>query len=198
MHLRQWLRMILSVITVFAVLGGAPFTPPVNGGSPADKEFDDATPDTPLPPGISERVFIHLPRTYKPNHLGTCVPTTNDAVNTYQLAGWRLPTGGITWYLNPDTVPSSVGVSLAFNALSDAFVTWTAADPQKTFSFGGYTSVTRPRLDFVNAVLWGKIPATAIAITYIRYYTSTGIVADRKSTRLNSSHIQKSRMPSSA
>ena len=35
-------------------------------------------------------------------------------------------------------------------------------------------------------------------VTQMRLQTDPGAVGDRKSTRLNSSHIQKSRMPSSA
>ena len=179
MYVRLRLLLTSSLIAMLAVFPGASLAGlPAQAGPPGDEEFDATTPDTPLPPGISERVFIHLPRTHMPNHLGTCTPTTNDIVNDYGLAGWRLPNGGITWYLNDATVPSSVGASVAADALSQAFGAWTAADPQKVFTFGGYTAVKRPRLDFVNAVMWGNISAGAIAITYIRYYTATGIVAD--------------------
>jgi len=179
MQFRQWLVTISSVITVSALLAGAPFAePPGHRGTATDEEFDDAAPEPPLPPGISQRVFIHLPRTYKPNHLGTCINTINSTVNDYGLTGWRLPTGGVTWKLNPATVPSSVGASTAVSALTDAFTTWTNADSQKVFVYWGSTAVTRPRLDYVNAVLWGKVSRGAIAITYVWYYTSTGVIAD--------------------
>lgn len=179
MQFRQWLVTISSVITASALLAGAPFAePPGHRGTATDEEFDDATPDPPLPPGISERVFIHLPRTYKPNHLGTCTVTNSDPA-TYGLAGWRLPNGGITWKLNPSTVPSSVGgAQAALNEISAAFATWTSADGHKVFIYGGTTSVTRRGLDYTNAVLWGKVSGNAIAVTYVWYYTSTGIVAD--------------------
>ena len=39
---------------------------------------------------------------------------------------------------------------------------------------------------------------TGLATTYPEVCSSFTLVGDRKSTRLNSSHIQKSRMPSSA
>ena len=48
------------------------------------------------------------------------------------------------------------------------------------------------------------LPSTAfphhsnVAYEVRKVITITGVVKDRKSTRLNSSHIQKSRMPSSA
>jgi hypothetical protein len=179
MKLRQWVLTIPTVLVLsMLMVGTSPAKAPGNGGTPPADDFDDGTPEPPLPPGMSERVFIHLPRTYKPNHLGTCVPTTNSTVNDYGLAGWHIPAGGITWKLNPSTVPASVGVSAALTAMTNAFSTWTGADSQKVFVYGGTTSVTRQRLDYVNAVLWGRVSGNAIAITYIRYYTSTGVVAD--------------------
>jgi hypothetical protein len=177
MQFRQWLVTVSSVITVSALLAGTPFAePPGRQGIATEEEFDDATPDPPLPPGISERVFIHLPRTYKPNHLGTCTVTNSDPA-TYGLAGWRLPDGGITWKLSSKTVPSSVG-STAHDAITAAFATWASADADKVFIYGGPTAVTRRGLDYTNAVLWGKVSGNAIAVTYVRYYTATGIVAD--------------------
>ena len=80
MKLRRWVLAVSSLVIASAVLAGAPMAK-----SPDD--FDDATPDTPLPPGVSQRVFIHLPRTFHPNHLGTCTSTTDDTVNGYGLAG---------------------------------------------------------------------------------------------------------------
>ena len=175
---RRWIFSILCVMAISAMFVGTSLAKQPASEQPGeDEEFDETAPDTPLPPGMKERVFIHLPRAYKPGHLGTCTPTTNASVTDYGLAGWRLPDTGITWRLNSATVPSSVGATAAI-ALNSAFATWTAADGKEKFSQGPNTSVTRSRLDFVNAVLWGRISAGAIAITYIRYYTATGIVAD--------------------
>ncbi len=176
---RQWILNILCVMAISGMFVGVSLAKQPASEQPGeDEEFDETAPDTPLPPGIKERVFIHLPRAHKPGHLGTCTPTTDDGVNDYGLAGWRLPVAGITWSLNPATLPSSVGAAAAAEALKSAFATWTAADGKEKFSQGPNTSVTRSRLDFVNAVLWGRISAGAIAITYVRYYTATGIVAD--------------------
>lgn len=145
-----------------------------------DVEFEATTPDQPLPPGIKERVFIHLPRTPKPNHLGTCVPTTNAGVTSYGLTGWHLPIGGVKWKLNASTIPTRNGLTptTVQSVLSKAFQTWTNADRDKVFIYDGPTTVSKARLDFVNAILWGKISAGAIGITYVRYYTDSGQVAD--------------------
>jgi len=128
MQLRLWLLTIVTVMVISALLAGVPFAkPPVRGGPKADADFDDATPEPPLPPGIKERVFIHLPRTYKPGHLGTCTVTTDSTVDDYGLTGWRMPDSGITWKLNPSTVPSSLATAgktapeNALNAISAAF-----------------------------------------------------------------------------
>lgn len=179
MRLRQWFFMVLVVIAVSVLFAGESLSgPSQHEEAMIDEEFDDLTPEPPYPPGISERVFIHLPRTFRPNHLGECIATTNSTINDYGLAGWRLPNGPTIWKLNPSTVPWYMGVSTALNALSAAFTTWTNADPQKVFVYGGFTNEKRPRLDYVNLVVWGKIPAGAIGITYVRYSTITGIIVD--------------------
>lgn len=179
MSLPQSLLMVSAVMTITLTLAPPAFADQGNSKHQDATEFDveGTDPDSPLPPGIKERVFIHLPRSPKPGHLGTCTVTTSDTVTDYGLTGWHLPASGITWQLNTATVPSSVS-STAVTALINAFNSWTAADSKKKFFYGGATSVKRSRLDFVNAVLWGRISAGAIAITYVRYYTSTGQVAD--------------------
>ncbi len=131
----------------------------------------------PLPPGIKVRAFIHRPRVVEPAHLGTCDPVTTDSAN-YGLTGWRLPDGGITWKLNEATVPSSVGAAAARAVIEGAFAAWTAADPGKIFIDGGTTGVKGARFDRVNAILWGRLGASSIAVTYVWYYTATGLVAE--------------------
>jgi hypothetical protein len=173
MQLRHWFLMIVSVLAASAMPPGTPFAQP-----PVETDFTEASPEPPLPPGIKERVFIHLPRTDHPNHLGTCTVTINDRVNDYGLGGWQLPNSGIIWRLNPETLPPNLTAAVVQPAMRAAFATWAAADSSKQFQYGGPTSVTRSRLDYVNAVLWGRVSAGAIAITYVRYYTSTGIIAD--------------------
>jgi len=179
MQHRHWLLTIASLVTVSAFLVGVPSAQPPGGGHPSeDEEFEATTPENPLPPGISQRVFIHLPRSHKGGHLGTCTPTTNAGANDFGLTGWRLPSAGITWKLNTATLPPTVGVQPALTALTAAFATWTGADRKEKFYYGGTTSAKRPQLDYVNGVMWGKISAGAIAITYVWYYTGMGIIAD--------------------
>ena len=54
------------------------------------------------------------------------------------------------------------------------------------------------RSAIVFDVLRRYLESRGLIVTYVRNFTDIDDKIDRKSTRLNSSHIQKSRMPSSA
>ena len=101
---------MVNVFFAFLILLTVPPLQKAEPGLPRD-EFEESLPDTPLPPGMAERVFIHSPRTHRPNHLGTCLPTTDDARTEYALAGWHLPVAGLKWKLNPSLVPSANGLT---------------------------------------------------------------------------------------
>jgi hypothetical protein len=147
-----------------------------------EQDFEDMSPDVRIPPGISERVFTHVPRSHQPAHLGTCIATKDDTVDDYGTTGWHLPRGGIKWKLNTATIPAANGLTPAATqtTLAQAFQTWADADTDKLklFLYDGATSINRPRFDRTNVVLWGKISAGAIAITYVRYNSVTGEVVD--------------------
>ena len=68
--------------------------------------------------------------------------------------------------------------------------------PAKRSAEHGFTLVEV----MIALMIFGMLAAAGVAIlTFsVRAQTATGKRLDRKSTRLNSSHIQKSRMPSSA
>ncbi len=121
-----------------------------------------------LPPGIKVRAFIHRPRVVEPNHLGTCTATTDATVTDYGLAGWHLPSVGITWKLNESSVPASVGSSAARAAVTSAFDTWSAADPQKIFVDGGSTTVKAAKFDGTNAILWKRLSPSTIGVNDVQ------------------------------
>ena len=131
-----------------------------------------------LPPGIKVRAFIHRPRVVEPNHLGQCTTTTNDNAPTFGLTGWQLPAGGVTWKLSGATIPGNIGSSAARSAISNAFAAWHAIDTQKIFIDGGSTNAKTTRFDGTNAILWKRLNASTIGVTYVWYYTATGIVAE--------------------
>jgi len=131
-----------------------------------------------LPPGIKVRAFIHRPRVVEPNHLGTCTATTDATVTDYGLAGWHLPTAGITWKLNESTVPAGIVASDARTAITNSFATWHGADSGKDFFDGGSTTVKTTKFDGTNAILWKRLSPSTIGVTYVWYYTATGEVAE--------------------
>lgn len=137
---------------------------------------DDDTLEQPLPPGIKVRAFIHRPRVVEHNHLGTCTATSDDKINDFGLTGWHLP-ANITWKLSGSTVPSTVGASAARAAIQSSFDTW-SVPAGTSFIDGGSTSAKNTRFDGTNAILWKRLGASTIGVTYVWYYTSTGDVAE--------------------
>lgn len=177
MRLRYQVLALLCGITVI-VLIALPSFAQSRGGHDADAAVEEDPLEHPLPPGIKVRAFIHRPRVVEPAHLGTCLPDNPTTPDTnYGLTGWHL-SGSIRWRLNPSTVPSSVGASAARAAIDAAFDAWTAADASKVFIDGGNTTAKGARFDGVNAILWKRIGASSIAVTYVWYYTATGQVAE--------------------
>ena len=137
---------------------------------------EDDTLEQRLPPGISVRAFIHRPRVVEHNHLGTCTETTNDNINDFGLTGWHLP-ANITWKLNQSSVPATITAALAESTIQSSFATWSKL-AGTSFIDDGSTSVKNTRLDGTNAVLWKRLGASTIGVTYVWYYTSTGDVAE--------------------
>ena len=83
------------------------------------------------------------------------------------------------------------GIDPYASAVSDVY--------QDLFREGSYTGKGIYDIDAFEAALAGKVPDNALlSHDLFEGIFARAALADRKSTRLNSSHIQKSRMPSSA
>lgn len=125
---------------------------------------------------IKLRVFVHYPAPHGRPAPDPCTETSSNPP-TYELAGWHL--GGPTTYkVNYSSIPKKIK-SVALTAIDAAFDTWTAADSDKVFSYAGLTKAQAGKLDFVNTISWkGVSPSNAIAVTYIWYYSESGLVAD--------------------
>lgn len=147
---------LLTILTIGVLFAGV---------SPATAQRDE----------VRERIFIHYP---KPNHGGTnCQVTTDDTRTTYGLGGWHLSSSGHTYKVNYGTVPSSIAGNIN-TILDQATGTWTAADPDKTFTRAGATSASRARFDGTNLIAWGNVPSGAIGVTYVWYFVATGQLAE--------------------
>lgn len=137
-------------------------------------------------PGNSKmkvQIFVHYPKAIKMFFVKKPVfvcklddPGSNAIVGKI---GWKLPS---TWSytLNSSGVPASVGGKNLPTIASNAFGQWTSAingkvNISKTTS---NTTANKAKYDGKNIIAWGQTSASALAVTYTWYYTSTKMVAD--------------------
>lgn len=146
--------------------------PEVNGDYPDPKNKD-----------VRVRVFVHQPHDKDAKDARTVTApvlacTDPDATVPVGAAPWHLPSS-VTYRLNVSSVPSSVGSGNLPTIADNAFDVWQAAIANKAvFTRGANTTVARSTLDWQNIVAWGRTNGSALAVTYIRYYTASGLVAD--------------------
>lgn len=130
-------------------------------------------------PGLRVRVFVHEAKGPQPltlNPVSACTDPDSQAV--VDPTGWKLPTGAWTYQLNVGSVPSSVDGSNFTTLANNVFNNWQGTQNKVTFQRGADTTANKQALDWKNIVSWGRTSGTALAVTYTRYYTATGIVAD--------------------
>lgn len=142
--------------------------------------------DDPDHPGVKVRVFVHPEsdrglhpekptRSESPALMCTADPDSNAIVGP---AGWRLPSN-VTYQLNPSSVPASVNGSNLPTIVGNGFADWAgAANGRITFTRGANTTIARQAYDSRNVIAWGRTSGSALGVTYVRYYTSTGQVVD--------------------
>lgn len=126
-------------------------------------------------PSLRVRVFVHNPKP-SPSPSLVCNAPNPDSLAVVGSAGWHISTNTWTYTLNPGSVPSSVGSANLATFANDAYSRWqTAINNKVTFSRSSTdTIVDRQALDGKNIVAWGRTPGTALAVTYVWYYTATG------------------------
>ena len=157
---------------------------PEDPGTSNVPEINGDYPD-PDHPGVRVRVFAHpADRQGKPQVEPAALVCTEDPNSSAFVSwtGWKLPSGDWTYNLNPTSVPGTVGpnnlatiAGAGFNAWQNALAS-SSAEP--TPIRGSDTTVNRSFYDGQNIIAWNKIQATALGITYVRYYTASGIVVD--------------------
>lgn len=135
--------------------------------------------DDPDHPGVKVRVFAHPERPTKTeSDILVCNLSDPDSSAAVPGAGWKLPASW-TYNLNPGSVPSSVGSANLATIAANSFSDWaTAANNSVSVIRGSNTTVSRQAYDQKNIVAWGRLNGSALGITYIRYYPSTGQVVD--------------------
>lgn len=174
------MKKILQIFVAFAICLLVSSTSALAGQKP-DKTLPDVPEENgdyadPGHPGVRVRVFVHKT---KPEMATAASCADPDSTAVVSWAGWKLPQGTWTYNLNPSSVPSSVGSANLETIAGTGFSTWQAAENNKvTFAKGPNTGVTRSAYDGVNAIAWGRTSGSALATTYVRYYTISRLVVD--------------------
>ena len=155
-----------------------------NDISDADESIPekDVIYDVPGHPNMKVRVFVYNPKEQKrsspPSPSLVCGLPDPDSSSVVNSTGWHLPSNW-TYYLNPDSVPASVGQSNLATISSLSFGNWqNAGNGKVNFARGSNTSVSRKSFDGKNIIAWGRTSGSALGVTYTWYYPSTGLVAE--------------------
>jgi len=149
----------------------------------------NGTYDVPGHPNLKVRVFVHYPKVKETKPLQCSVddPTSGPVVD---LAGWYLQPGKWNYYVNTGSAPSSIGPDNFLDLAKSSFATWQNTEVgtagKVSLNYVNSTSISRKALDGKNIVTFGSAPGSALGITYIWYYQSTGLaVAVETDTIMN-------------
>lgn len=174
---------LISTLPVLAVLTKPtlPTPPPLpenKSESRVPPQIPERNGDYPDPdfPGVRVRVFVHENKSPVLATSTQCIDP--DSTAQVHAAGWKLPNGNWTYNLNLSSVPGSVGPNQLPVIAKNGFDAWQTAQSKVSFERGVNTNRTRSGNDKQNIVAWNRITANALGITYIRYYTASGLVVD--------------------
>ena len=154
-------KVLLIALSVFFVLATLVYTFPAQA-----KNKDEV------------KLKILVRHTKPANQPTTCSLTTNDQVTNYLLAGWQMPTGGMTYKINYSNKPVNLTNSQVQGAIQSSFATWNKADSKEIFNYTGSTLVRAGRYDGINSINWQRLSSSTIAVTYLWYYTRSGLLVE--------------------
>ena len=171
---------LIAVSPVFAAREAKPAPEATPAREAQEVPEIDGTYDEPTARGIVKvRVIVHKqkPQTATASLLA-CYLADPDSTAQVAAAGWRLPSNW-TFQLNVNSVPSSVGGANLPTIASKSFADWQSAVSNKvSFTRGSNTTVDRSRYDGRNIIAWGRTSGSTLGVTYIRYFTASGLVVD--------------------
>lgn len=132
-----------------------------------------------LPPEDSTRlrIIVHEERPGHRLRRFECQVTANDQAELFALAGWHLPAVEFPYVVNASKAPAAIRAQVDA-ALAAATATWSAADAEKQLVHAGTSTVSRPRYDGQNVVLWRALSRRTIAAAYIWYDPTSSEVLD--------------------
>lgn len=137
----------------------------------------------PSHPGVRVRVFVHEPREKNTDTTTAAACSADDQSNAVVGAtGWKLPTGIVSYRLNTASVPSSVGGNNLPAIVQNGFASWSSSiasgSPKPLLTYAGTTNKNKNANDGQNIVAWGRTSGNTLGVTYVRYYTASGLVVD--------------------
>lgn len=149
---------------------------------------EDGVYNDPDHPGIKVKVFVHREKPGKPTPPPPSLVCNLSDPDSNSLVGsesWKLPSNW-AYNLNLASTPSLVGENNLPQIVKDGLDAW-KKPTGIVFIRGNDTLVSSQKLDYLNIIAWGRISASALGITYIRY-NSSGLVVD-VDTILNSRYL---------
>lgn len=177
-------RVVIALLTLILLLGISPNATLAKKSMTAEDELipeKDGDYAEPGRPGMRVRVFVHNPKSHRlPSPSLVCSDPESEAL--VGRTGWKIPSGEWKYNLNLFNVPSSVGTSNFPAIATNGFNTWTSAlatsSSKPILVRGSDTTISRTRYDKLNVIAFGRISGSALGVTYIRYYVSSGLVTD--------------------
>lgn len=122
------------------------------------------------------RVIVHPQKITKPstNNISYCIDQDTQAV--VNTLGWKL--NPVTVYqVNTGMFPPSASPESINTAIDYSFKTWgKLLNGKVSFIRGANTNITKAKLDNVWGIFFGKLSKSAVAVTYIWYNHSSGVV----------------------
>ncbi len=173
---------LASVFTTLTISTAIPVVVSASQNTDSDIPEINGTYNEPGNSKIKVRVIVHRAKNNGKPGSGTptlvCGLDDADSTATVPAAGWKLPSNW-TYRLNPSSVPSTVGGSNLATITANGFSDWQSATGSKVvFTRGADTSTSRQAYDGQNVVAWGRTSGSALAVTYVRYNTQTGVAVD--------------------
>lgn len=180
--MKRFLITLTSLLLLFFSSGVVLAQGPDEHANPNANAIPEKNGDYPDPehPGVRVRVFVHEPKE-KPGTAVSAVcedPGSNAVVGK---TGWKLPSTTWNYKINSSSVPSSVGGGNLSTIAVNGFNAWSSSIISSTEPIlvqSGTTTKTRSAYDGENIIAWGRTSGSALGVTYIRYYTSSGLVVD--------------------
>ena len=139
-------------------------------------------------PDLKLKVFVHEPKVNQAarNNAGKPTPQVPPEICAATLvadpdspavvagAGWKMPSSWV-YRLNLSNVPAAVG-SLNLPAITtNSFNQWAAAiNNSVIIERGPDTTLNKAQFDGQNIIAWGRTQGTALAVSYVWYYNTTG------------------------